>query len=182
MKQFTRFSFFLLSLLSFVAVVAKPISVKVKNGKFSINSVNVSQTWKSASLLNSLGPTYKVFIGANKVYTYSDLGIVVFESKDKEEGSGYISEIQFYLQLPEANSVTPTSPYTGNITIEKLAVINVLSWEQVKDKLKKYRHTQSVLSNNYRLAYKGLYMYFQFNETETQLIKLSIGKDERTYE
>jgi hypothetical protein len=63
--------------------------------------------------------------------------------------------------------------------IEKLKISSNFSWQEVKDKLKAYKQSDTYMQHSYCLAYNGLYIYFQFNKGETQLLKISVGNDQK---
>ena len=63
--------------------------------------------------------------------------------------------------------------------IEKLNISSKLSWKKVKEKLKAYQLSDTYIEHSYRLAYNGLYIYFEFNKEDSQLLKVSIGKDQK---
>lgn len=170
-------------LFSFFAVSAHcqniSVTANIKKGKFLFNGINISNEWKSAPLISKLGSSYRLTDKYNKVYTFDNLGIVVFESKKDEVGTGNISEIQFHYKVTEDNNVVPQGTFSGKLQIEGLkASINV-SYTTVKAKLKNYKISDSYMEHSYRLSYGGIYFYFRFNDTDTELYKVSIGKDNR---
>lgn len=107
------------------------------------------------------------------------MGVVVFERKYNEKRNGELSEIQFYYQVDENNSVGATTTYKGILTIDKLEVRLELKSSEVFKKLRKWKREKAFGAGNYRLSKDKIYIYFQFNEEETKLMKLSIGEDRR---
>jgi hypothetical protein len=91
-----------------------------------------------------------------------------------------LSEIQFYLAQGDTNRVTPTGFFVGKMHVENLKVTSAITPAELKNKLKDYIETNSYMEHSFRLSYKGLYIYFLFNKEETQLLKISVGKDTRT--
>lgn len=166
------------------AVMAQPaadkIAVKVKGGKFTIEKVIVTDGWRQDAVSMVLGINDRRKAGYNTTHTYDDFGIVLFERADKNVASGVLSELQFYISAGDTNAVSPKSFFTGKMQIEKLKIASNLTWKEVKEKLKDYKQTDSYMPNSYRLSYKGLYIYFQFDEEETTLRKISIGKDTKS--
>jgi hypothetical protein len=176
MKKHLLFICLIFSVTLFAQKAALPI-VKLKKGNVKLNKTIVTKDWKLSGFTNTLGKPERERDGANKTHTYDKYGIVLFEPKnDKKEPSGTISEFQFYFSVPEPNVVTPTGVYTNNIKIDKLIVNAGLTSEKMKKALKKWTSTESYLEHSFRMQYKLIYVYFQFDQTETKLIKLSVGK------
>lgn len=164
-------------LLFTVSVFAQTPTTKLKKGSVKLNNINVTKTWKLAKFQEAIGKSQRDRDGYNKTYTYDAFGIVLFESKnDQKEPSGDVSEFQFYFSVPEPNAVTPNAVYTKNIKIDKLIVNAELTAEKMKKTLKKWTSTESYMEHAYRMQYKLIYVYFQFDQTESKLIKISIGK------
>lgn len=180
MKQLLTLIAFLFScVLSFAQPAPGKISVVIKGGKFSIAKINVTESWQLDAVSKRLGNSDRRRAGMNVTHTYDDFGIVLFEKTQNKTGSGTLSEVQFYISQGDTNAVSPKGFFVGKIKIDKLKISSDLSWQNVKEKLKDYKQTDSYMEHNYRLANKGLYIYFQFNKEETTLLKISVGKDER---
>ncbi|MBP6022961.1 DUF7738 domain-containing protein [Ferruginibacter sp.] len=181
MKQLLTLTAFLFTcVLSFAQPSAKKISVVIKDGKFSIAKTNVTESWRQDAVSIELGINDRRRAGMNITHTYDDFGIVLFEKTQNKVGSGELSEVQFYIAQGDTNAVSPKGFFVGKMKIEKLKISSDLSWQNVKEKLKDYKQTDSYIEHNYRLSNKGLYIYFQFNKEETTLLKISVGKDQRT--
>ena len=180
MKQLLTLAAFLLaSMLSFSQPAPEKISVVIKGGKFSIAKTNVTESWRQDAVSMELGINDRRRAGMNVTHTYDDFGIVLFEKTQNKVASGELSEVQFYIAQGDTNAVSPKGFFVGKLKIEKLKISSDLSWQDVKEKLKDYKQTDSYIEHNYRLSNKGLYIYFQFNKEETTLLKISVGKDER---
>lgn len=180
MKQLLTLTAFLFTcVLSFAQPSAKKISVVIKDGKFSIVKTNVTESWRQDAVSMELGINDRRRAGTNVTHTYDDFGIVLFERAQNKVATGVLSEVQFYISQGDTNAVSPKGFFVGKMKIEKLKISGNLSWQDVKEKLKDYKQTDSYMEHSYRLADKGLYIYFQFNKEETILLKISVGKDER---
>ena len=182
MKQIIVAIFFVFSLSSlFAQSAADKISVVIKAGQFNINKAMVTNGWKKDAVSVALVADARRRAGYNTTHTYDNFGIVLFEKNDESKlPSGVISEVQFYTASIDTNSVTPKGYFTGKMQIEGLKISGNLSWQEVKDKLKDYKQTESYMEHNYRLSFRGLYIYFLFDAAETTLKKISIGKDMRS--
>ena len=172
--------FVLYSALLFAQKSAEKISVVIQSGKFIINKAIVTDGWRKDVVSVALGPAERRRAGYNTTHTYDRSGIVLFEKNEDKLPSGILSEIQLYFAAPDTNSVSPKGLYTGKLQIEGLKVSSNLAWTEVKEKLKDYALTDSYMEHNYRLSYKGLYIYFLFDADETTLRKISIGKDKKS--
>jgi hypothetical protein len=175
---FTPFAFLFLLLTSFNSVTPAAMSVTVKKGVFMINQVEMVPVWTLANCEKALGSADRSKDGYNITHTYDDLSVVLFEPKTGEKGSGTISEIQFYFGFPaDPPSLAPKNTYKGKMKIGKLNVQADLTPAQMKKGLKGWKETDSYMDHNYRMSQNGLYAYFLFNDSETKLIKVSIGPD-----
>ncbi len=176
---------FLLTLLIFPAVQflnaqrdAKDVYVSIKSGEVNFGKKNnVADDWNVQDGLDYLGSGARARDGYNKTYTYDSMGVVLFENMVEKKPSGKISEIQIHFSIPEQNNVTPKESFTGKLAIENLRVTSSTSLETLKDKLKGYTETDSYIEHSHRLARDGVYFYFQFDKTDTRLVKVSFGKD-----
>lgn len=167
-------------LTSFSGSSSSDTSIVIKKGKFKINGVAILPSWGLDLCKKALGAPDRTRDGYNKTHTYDTKSIVLFEKVKDKTPSGTVSEIQAYFSVPEQNDVTPKgSGYSGSITIDGTKITSSLSATDMKAKLKKWKVTDSYLEHSYRMASKGLYIYFQYNEAETKLTKISIGPDKK---
>lgn len=167
-------------IISFAQPAPEKITVSIKGGKFLINKTEVSAAWRQDAVSVDLGINDRRRAGMNITHTYDDYGIVLFEKTgDNKVASGILSEIQFYIAAGDTNAVTPKGFFVGKMKIEKLKISSNLSWKEVKEQLKGYKQSETYMEHSYRLANNGLYIYFQFNKDETQLLKISVGKDQK---
>ena len=181
---------FLLLLLIFPAILALngqnspgDINVTVKNGEISLGKKNnnVADDWNIQDGITYFGSDVRARDGYNKTHTYDTKGMVLFESMVDSKPSGKMSEMQIHFSIPEPNNVTPKTGFTGILKIEKLTITSSTTLATLKGKLKGYNETESYLEHSYRLAKNGVYFYFQFDKSETQLVKVSFGPDKRKY-
>jgi len=178
---------FLLALLIFPAVLflnaqrdPKDVYVSVKSGEVNFGKKNnVADDWNVQEGLDYLGSGARARDGYNKTYTYDSMGVVLFESMVEKKPSGKISEIQIHFSIPEKNDVVPKTGFTGKLAIENLRITSFTSLAILKEKLQGYTETDSYIEHSHRLAKNGIYFYFQFDKTDTQLVKVSFGQDKR---
>lgn len=154
-------------------------AVSVKGGKVAVGGTPVDAAWRLKPLLEKVGPDYRLFEGYNRVYTYDRYGLVFFEKKSDDAGTDELLEIQLFFAPGETNNVSPKGTYSGQAHIEKVQLNANLASQTLLRKLKKYEQTDSYSEHNYRLSYKGVYIYLLFNDTEQNLKKISIGPDRR---
>ena len=181
---------FLLALLIFPAVQflsaqmdPGDVYVLIKSGEINLGKKNnLAVDWNVQDGIKYLGNSARVREGFNKTYTYDNMGVVLFESLVEKAPSGKISEVQVHFSMPETNNVVPKNGFTGKIAIENLRVTSSTSIATIKEKLKDYNDTESYMEHSYRLAKDGLYIYFMYDKTDTQLVKVSIGQDKRAKE
>lgn len=154
--------------------------VTIKKGNFILNKLVVNKDWNLNSALSVMGSGFRKRDGYNNTYTFDNEGIVLFEPKENNIGSGRISEIQIYYSISgQTGNVMPTGTVKVPVKIDKLKVSSGLTPSVMLSTLKKWEKTDSYMSHSYRMASSGLYIYFQFDEAETGLVKISIGPDKR---
>ena len=156
------------------------VNVIVKSGEISLGKKNnIADDWNVQDGISYLGGDVRVRGGFNKTRTYDNIGVVLFESMVDSIPTGKISEIQIHFSIPAPNNVTPKTGFTGTLKIEKFTITSSSSFETLKSELEGYAETESYLEHSHRLAKDGLYIYFQYDKTDTQLIKVSVGQDKR---
>jgi hypothetical protein len=176
----------LMAVICLTAVLLKaqnPPTVKVSSGQIKFNKVLVVPDWKFSALAASIGSDGRVRPNYNTTHTYDNQGYVLFEKNDEfKVGTDTVSEMQFYFTLPidTANRVMPTGGvFNGKLYIEGFLIDNKITPAKMLEMLSMYQKTDAYLSHYYRMAYKGLYIYFAYNDAEDKLIKISIGPDKR---
>lgn len=181
MKMISRFlalAAFSFVCFAFMSQSSSGIAASISKKGFKINKVNISADWNRTALLNELGAPDSIYNGYNKLHIYQSKGIVVFEKMEGKRPSGTISEVQFFLNKNiDDNTYNLKNDYAGTLKMDKLALNRSLSYESAKAKLSKWKLTDSYTEHSYRYARHGVYIYLLFNSSETELIKVSVGKD-----
>lgn len=168
-------TFVAILLFAVYTAIAQSNYSSIKNGNFNINGCSVAPVWQYAPLDAALGQN-SVNSTSEYVHIFHASGVVVFERSKDGKGTGEISEVQiFYSASSDKN--TPEKFYSGVLRIEKLSVNKTMTITTVRNQLKNYIESKSYLAHNYRFEKSGIYMYFEFNESETELVKICIGKD-----
>jgi hypothetical protein len=173
-----------LSLLASLMSMAQPspadVSIVIKKGAVNMGKKNnVAGDWTLTKAVKYLGTSARIRDGYNRTHTYDEIGVVLFESTNNKVPSGNISEIQVHFSMPERNDVVPSSGFTGSLTVDKLSINSSTTLASIRKKLKGYSESKSYIDHSYRLAKNGIYFYFQFDASETRLVKVSFGKDMR---
>jgi hypothetical protein len=183
MKKITSLTLILLSCCYLAMAQSENISVKLEKGKFSINKAVITPAWDLSPAVKTLGNTDRLRNGFNITHTYDDLGIVLFEPKNTEkEPTGILSEFQAYFSAPtETSAVMPSGLFEGTITVENIRLSRNTAIADLRQKLLalKYAESDSYSPHNFRFNKDAVYFYVLFDETETRLVKFSIGKDTR---
>ncbi|MEP6674641.1 MAG: hypothetical protein ABJA78_05785 [Ferruginibacter sp.] len=155
---------------------AKPMVI-VKEGNFSINNITVSDQWPFDPLKELFHSAGRHKGGLNVRHIYDSLGIVLLEERNDTTPSGTISEAHIYFQLKKDNDVTPSHVFTGSFKVENMEVSSKLSKADISSQLKDYTEAPHYIPHTFRFSYKGIYLYFHFNNTDTQVTEVSIGPD-----
>ncbi len=174
MKKLLKLNLLLFTVFGLFAFTADTNNhkVKLKKGLLQIDNVKLKGEWQLVDIKNALGKA-REREGYNTTFSYDEKGIVLFNPTN----STLVSEIQFYFNLPEdKNEVMPKGTYTGEIKVDKLKVNGQLTPSVMKKALKKWKLTDSYMEHSYRMQSAGVYVYFQFNTSESLLEKISIGK------
>ncbi|CAN5290557.1 hypothetical protein BH09BAC5_BH09BAC5_22840 [soil metagenome] len=167
-------------LTSFVSENAA-LNIKVSKGKVKIGKQYVVPNWSLSGFEKVLGKSGRERDGYNKTHTYDNYSLVLFEKSVDKVASGTVTEFQIYFKVDESNEVTPNgNGFNGNLMVDKLKIDASLSASKMLSKLSKWKKTDSYIEHSYRMASNGLYIYFQFNDAETALLKISIGPDKTT--
>jgi len=166
---------------SFAQKDPEDVNVTIRSGEINLGKKNnIADNWNVQDGIAYLGKDERVRDGYNKTHTYDKMGLVLFESMVDKKPSGKISELQVHFSLPEEpNEVAPKAGFTGTLKIEKLTITSYLTFETVKSELNDYAETEAYIEHSHRLAKDGLYIYFQYDKTDTKLVKVSVGQDKR---
>ena len=179
MKKIT--SLLLLIVLFTASVMAQTIEypkIQIKKNKFLIGNCNVLDGWSLNDIKKEINDNDRRREGYNITHSYDNAGIVLFEAFSNKKPTGNILEIQIHF-IPEVNDVNPKKGYGKEIKIDKLVVSKDLTPDKMLKTLKKWKKTESYLDHSYRMSNGKIYIYFQFNESENKLMKISIGKDSK---
>ncbi|MCU0435766.1 MAG: hypothetical protein MUC87_20065 [Bacteroidia bacterium] len=183
MKKLTRLlalGLFCVTLLSLAPGTGNVQSASISKKGFIYNKIKVSSNWAIAPLLAEMGVPDSVFSGFNKLHIYKKKGMVIFEKMINKNPSGTISEVQFYFDRNSAENLYNLSGnYDGALKTGKLKLQHNLTITEAKAKLKKWKLSDSYTPHSYRFSAYGVYMYLAFDESETHLVKVSVGKDSR---
>lgn len=180
MKRIT--SLLILTLVFCASVMAQSIDypkIQIKKSKFIIGNYNVTDGWSLDKTKNEINDKDRRREGYNITHSFDNAGIVLFEAFSNQRATGNILEIQIHF-IPEPNDVNPKKGYNRDIKFDKLIVNKDLTPDKMLKTLKKWKKTESYLDNSYRMSNGKVYVYFQFNSTETQLMKISIGKESKS--
>jgi hypothetical protein len=160
-----------LFLSAYVNEQTRPLNIRIKNSEFKIDKLIVSNNWYLPPLKSKLGTPEKIIKGVNNTYTYTDLGLVLFEGIDS-----ILNEIQIFYDLRNPTKVSPYAVYRGMLKIDKLIVDENLSKELMTSSLIKWNPGPSFSPHLYRAEKEGIYLYFEFTADEKNLVKVSIGR------
>jgi hypothetical protein len=169
------------SLLSFVSPASSGPAIVVKKGTFSIDKKAVNVDWALSNFKAALGEPDRAGGTYNKVHVYDKKCISVFEGYNNTEPSGIVKEMKIFYKVVDEGEYVPTGDgFTGTIKVDKLLLTKDLTPDVMKTKLKKWKETDSFMDHCFRMSDGRLYIYFQFNESETELVKVSIGPEKKT--
>jgi hypothetical protein len=178
-KALTFFSTFIAILLcaSFAAPASpEGIVIKIKKGNVTVQGAKITPGWSLSTFKSALDEPERTRDGYNKTHTYDKFSIVLFEPVRDKKPTGQVTEFQLHFSVPDPNEVTPKGDgFKGTFKVDKLTVTENLTPDEMMKKLKGWKKTDSYIEHSYRMAYKSVYIYFQFNDSETMLIKTSIG-------
>ncbi|MFN8243350.1 MAG: hypothetical protein U0X40_04775 [Ferruginibacter sp.] len=179
----TAFIVFLFTpvLLLAQAGLVKPV-FKIQKGTLSLNGKTLKKPWQLDLLKMELGSNAAVFPGFNMVHTYNEQGIVLYESKMADSvGNGDISEIQVYFSAVADEELGPTAYFKGTALLENMKVYPGLTLSSLRRQMKvlKYTESKSYLDNSYRFTKAGIYIYFRYDITDQQLLRISFGTESK---
>ncbi len=162
---------FFFTLSSFVNESVKPIKFTIKKGVFKVDKVIINSDWSIEVIKTRLGTPEKIKKGYNTTYTYTDLGIVLFEGKESN-----LNEIQIYYSLINRSEIAPYAPFRGSFKIDKLNIDVYLSKDLLFEKLADWQPQKSYSDHIFRVEKDGIYIYFEFSPDDLNLNKMSLGK------
>jgi hypothetical protein len=169
--------FSILSMASFAQYPSSKMVVLVKGGKVKLNKKDVSKEWKLSTFTASIDTICrKKEGGTNKIHTYDNFGMVLFETAVAKVPTGLVGEFQLFLDETEASKSNPKEFYEGKLTIEKMDFTRNTSIDEIRTKLKDYKEIESDENDKYRFSKDGIYIYFLYNKLK-KLSKVTFGKD-----
>ncbi len=164
------------SIGSFAQYPSSKMTVLIKGGKIKLGKKEVSKDWKLQAFTAVLDTFSRKKAGSNRVHSYDNVGLALFEPSPQKLPSGYVSEFQIYLDAVEASNTVPKEFYEGKLTIEKADITRNTTIEDIRKKLKDYKETESDENDKYRFSKDGIYIYFLYNSNK-KLGKVTVGKD-----
>jgi hypothetical protein len=150
--------------------------VLVKAGKVKLNKKDVSKEWKLSTFTASIDTFSRKKEGTNRVHTYDNFGIILFEPSPQKIPAGLVSEFQIILDEIETSNITPKNFYEGKLTIEKMDFTRNTTIEEIRAKLTDYKEVDTDENDKYRFSKDGIYIYFLYNKFK-KLSKITFGKD-----
>ncbi len=166
-------SFFSLQIMA--QVNASKINIALTDGKLKLNKKEVSKDWKLKGFTAVLDTFCRIKEGINKIYTYDQLGMVIFESTTNKIPTGTVAELQIFLDENEAGKIVPKNFFTGKVSIEKLDIDYNSTIEIIRKKITNYKETESDEVGKFRFSNNDLYIYFLYNRMK-KLCKVTVGK------
>lgn len=161
----------------FRSVDAQQIIISKKG--FLIDEVNIHPYWRFSDLKEKLGNSFRDFTGlVNLTHVYDSIGIVIYEHYENNKApSGQINEVQVYWQLSDKDETKPKEVFTGDITFNKLKLNRSVSYKSLRKNMKGWRKVDTYSAHTYRYSNGFIYLFFSFNESETELQRISIGSE-----
>lgn len=178
-KLLTALAVFLCSTFSLVAQQKALLKIEVQGGILKFDGRTVTPHWKVRTLTASLGVAPRIEQKSNKLHTYDNCGLIIFERLAGGEASGDITELQVFFSTPgDTDGIKPADPFPGSFTIEGLTINAATDLVTLKTRLAGYTAGEGYKANMYKFSKNNLYLYFLFDETDKKLIRLSMGKDD----
>ena len=107
------------------------------------------------------------------------MGIVLFVKAKDEIALEEMVTMEFIFLKKDISSITPQELHHGSLMIENLKIDAGLTLATLRSSLSMYEVRNAYQPHNYRLFYKGINIFFEFNEEETNLMDVSIGPDNK---
>lgn len=161
-------------LLIGIFVSAQNITIGTKGAV--LNKTTVSENWQVSNFITEIGAPERNREGFNKTHTYDKQGMVVFEKMINKQPTGTLSEFQMYYHVATPTEVTPTGIFSGTLTFNDLKLTKAISYEELLKHTEGWTLGKSYSLHSYRYTYPGISVFFQFNDDETELYKVSIGE------
>jgi len=175
-----KFSALLVLLLAGICVSAQTISFGKKG--LLINDMHISEKWQLSEFISALGkPERSTSSGYDKIHIY-DKGIVLFSINNNNPGES-VTELRVYFNLPLAEDrINVQKTFSGKATFNKIKLSKSFTTDKMLKSLKGKDWVGGVglgyVPNYYNYNYTtGLMkVFFQFNESDTELIYFSFWR------
>jgi hypothetical protein len=102
-----------------------PVSGEVKEGRFLLNGVEVSEGWKLASALDAMGGRGRqIDLHQSSYFIYDSVGVVVFEAESIFEKTprGYLNGVNFFFDTNPENKDYPKQVLKGDLVINGIHI------------------------------------------------------------
>ncbi len=170
------FTFVLLISVLVLNISAQP-KLQIKGGNITINKEKIKVPWSFAQYTSTkaLGINYRSELGGgNDIFSYDNTGIMLYRASNKNVMA---FNVYFGKDEDEWHDFNPTGYFKGKIMVEKFAISENTTIDQVKKALPQYKFEMSLIEA-YRGEYKGLYIYLRYNKDETKILWSSIGRND----
>jgi len=171
--------FILLSALSFGAAVAQKsqaVNLKIESGKFFMNEVPLD-SWKVAPVVEILGNNARVQKKSNTIHVYDSAGLSLYEEIIDDKPNDRLVEIHVFFDPAKTKwEKAGAEKFSGKFTIDGFPVTPKLGYAQLKTQEKEVTITKSYKPHSYFFKKDGLTYFFDFNDAENGLVRVSVGK------
>ncbi len=154
-------------------------NVVIDQGDFSIHDFNIDTSWTYSSFAEVLGkPNRKL----NYAESYDSLGmaIVVGSITSNHHTVNVVSEIEIHFSKDPDYSTEdhlPKSYYKRSIIIDGFMLSNFTPYKELKAATPQYNWKVSFI-DAFKGDYKGIYIYAHYNDAETELYSVAIGRSD----
>jgi hypothetical protein len=173
--------FILLPVLAFSVAVAQksmPVDLKIESGKFFMNGVQLDN-WQVAPVVDILGSNARVQKKSNNIHVYDSAGLSLYEEIIDDKPNDRLVEIHVFFDPAKTKWEKPSAQkYAGKFTIDGFAITPKLGYVQLKAREKNVTLTKSYKPHSYFFKKDGLTYFFDFNDAETGLVRVSVGKED----
>lgn len=179
--------FFVLFLLSFqvdgqVALARVQPGIEVKNSSFYLNGKAIKLPIAVADLEKIIGKADRSVVGARKVSTWDELGLIAYQ----KEGTDEYLEIGVILDTKENSfEFSPTKPFRGSFTIDGARVTAASSLNSI-NRQKKGAKFKPIPIVKVLSEYRSGAIYLVMWQTEkarviadAKVLTISIAKEEK---
>lgn len=163
-------------LLSIFAVVlfissCSSVNFSIKEGNLSVKGQKINRPWSSNTFKKAFGDFRNK--EGSRILTFDKEGIILYTIDDKENVSDF--NVYYGSDPDEQHDFIPTGFYKSYVLVEDFKIYGNTSLSALKKGLPQYNWELSIIGT-WRGEYKKLYIHAQYNENETKIFWLSIGK------